>query len=362
MKKYSLKRIGNLVLCGLLGATILLAGCSEKKTNAAKPEDAKPEIKVEQKVSSARNTPIVAAVKKVGSAVVSIKVKATAVDFFGRQFEQQGAGSGVIYDANGLIVTNNHVVEGAKELLVNLNDGRSFKARLLGADAKSDLAVIKIDAKDLNVAKFGDSDDLQIGEPAIAIGNPMGMEGSVSVGVISALKRTVTIGDKQMKLIQTDAAINPGNSGGALCNADGEVVGINSLKMGASGVEGLGFAIPINEAKPIIDQLAASGHVSRPYLGVYLMDKEAMQRQGLEMDLHGGVLLAKIVPGSGAAKAGLIGGDIVLEVNGKKVTTAKEIRDVIEKCKVGEKVELVIMHNGARVNRTVTLGEVPQEN
>ena len=361
MKKYGLKKLGSLVACGLLGATVLLAGCSAKQTSAAKPEAPAP-VKVESQLSSARNTPIVAAVKKVAPAVVSITNKAIARDFFGQPFEQTGAGSGVIYDKSGLIVTNNHVIADAREIIVTLNDGRSVKAKLLGGDAKSDLAVLKIDADNLTVANFGDSDTLQVGEPAIAIGNPMGMEGSVSAGVISALKRTVDMGDKSMKLIQTDAAISPGNSGGALCNADGEVIGINSMKIGVRGAEGLGFAIPINEARPIIDQLSKSGRVARPYLGVYLVDKEVLDRNGLEMDLKGGVLLAKIVPGSGAAKAGLVGGDIILEVNGKKTTNAKEVRSAIENLKVGDTIELVIMHNGARVNRTVTLGEVPQEN
>lgn len=363
MKKYALKKLGKFIICGILGATVLVTGCSVKQTNAAKPEESKPAVKVEQKVgSSARVTPIVAAVKKLAPAVVSIQVKSTAMDFFGRQFEQQGAGSGVIYDAKGYIVTNNHVVSGAKELIVNLSDGRSFKAKLLGADAKSDLAVIKIDAKDLTIAAFGDSDDLQVGEPAIAIGNPMGMEGSVSAGVISALKRTIPVGDKEMKLIQTDAAINPGNSGGALANADGEVVGINTVKLSTTGVEGLGFAIPINEAKNIIEQLADNGHVARPYLGVYLVDKDVLTRQGFEMDLHGGVFLAKVVPGSGAAKGGLVSGDIILEIDGKKTEKAKDVSVALEKLKPGDRVGMVIMHNGARVNRNVTLGEVPQDN
>ena len=163
-------------------------------------------------------------------------------DFFNRtQLMERGTGSGVIYDKAGYIATNNHVVEGASEIIVSLPDGRTVKGKVLGADAVTDLAVVKIDADNLTVATFGDSDTLQVGEPAIAIGNPLGLEfrGSVTAGVISALNRSIEVGERKFNLIQTDAAINPGNSGGALVNADGEVVGINSAKVAVSGVEGL---------------------------------------------------------------------------------------------------------------------------
>lgn len=174
------------------------------------------------------------------------------------QLTERGTGSGVIYDKSGLIATNNHVVEGASEIIVSLTDGRSVKGKVLGADAATDLAVVKIDENNLPVADFGDSSTLQVGEPAIAIGNPLGLEfrGSVTAGVISALNRSIQLGERKFDLIQTDAAINPGNSGGALVNAEGEVVGINSAKIAVSGVEGIGFAIPINSAKPILDELA----------------------------------------------------------------------------------------------------------
>ena len=232
MQKNIWKKSANVLICGILGAAILLTGCGDSKTNAAVHD--KPAAKAEQQLSAARNTPIVAAAKKVGPAVVGITNKAYVRDIFNRvQLTERGTGSGVIYDKAGYIATNNHVVEGANEIIVSLPDGRTVKGKVLGADAVTDLAVVKIEADNLPVAKFGDSDTLQVGEPAIAIGNPLGLEfrGSVTAGVISALNRSIELGERKFSLIQTDAAINPGNSGGALVNADGEVVGINSAKI-----------------------------------------------------------------------------------------------------------------------------------
>ena len=268
---------------------------------------------------------------------------------------ERGTGSGVIYDKAGYIATNNHVVEGASEIIVSLPDGRTVKGKVLGADAVTDLAVVKIDADNLTVATFGDSDTLQVGEPAIAIGNPLGLEfrGSVTAGVISALNRSIEVGERKFNLIQTDAAINPGNSGGALVNADGEVVGINSAKVG--------FAIPINTAKPILQELAERGRVARPYLGASLMDQEIANRYGFEINLHGGIFLVKVVPGSPAAKADIRPGDILLSFNGSKVKTAVDLRTALSKCKVGDRAEVTIMRNGQRESRTVVLEEVPKD-
>lgn len=279
------------------------------------------------------------------------------------QLTERGTGSGVIYDKAGYIATNNHVVEGANEIIVSLPDGRTVKGKVLGADAVTDLAVVKIEADNLSVAKFGDSDTLQVGEPAIAIGNPLGLEfrGSVTAGVISALNRSIELGERKFSLIQTDAAINPGNSGGALVNADGEVVGINSAKIVVSGVEGIGFAIPVNTAKPILDELASRGRVARPYLGASLMDKDVAERYGFEIDLHGGIFLVKVVQGSPADKAGIRPGDIILRFNGAKVATAMDLRSKIDACKVGDRVEVVILHNGMQETKTLVLEEVPED-
>ena len=304
------------------------------------------------------------AAKKVGPAVVGITNKAYVRDFFNRvQLAERGTGSGVIYDKAGYIATNNHVVEGASEIIVSLPDGRTFKGKVLGADAVTDLAVVKIDADNLPVAEFGDSDSLQVGEPAIAIGNPLGMEfrGSVTAGVISALNRSIEIGERKFNLIQTDAAINPGNSGGALVNADGEVVGINSAKIAVSGVEGIGFAIPVNTAKPILEELSHKGRVARPYLGASLMDKDIAQRYGFEIDLHGGIYLVKVVAGSPAAKAGIRPGDIILSFNGSKVSSAVDLRKKLSECKVGDRVDVQIWRNDQTQNVIVVLEEVPKE-
>lgn len=356
------KKSANIFVCGLVGAAILMAGCGDSKTSAAVKE--KPAVKTEQQLSAARNTPIVAAAKKVGPAVVGITNKAYVRDIFNRvQLTERGTGSGVIYDKAGYIATNNHVVEGASEIIVSLPDGRTVKGKVLGADSVTDLAVVKINVDNLPVAEFGDSDSLQVGEPAIAIGNPLGMEfrGSVTAGVISALNRSIEIGERKFNLIQTDAAINPGNSGGALVNADGEVVGINSAKIAVSGVEGIGFAIPVNTAKPILDELVQKGRVARPYLGASLMDQDIANRYGFEMNLHGGIFLVKVVQGSPAAKAGIRAGDIILSFNGAKVKTAVDLRTKLSECKVGDRVEVQIMRNGQTESLTVVLEEVPKE-
>ena len=362
MKKSIWKKSANIFVCGLLGAAILVAGCGDNKTSAAVKD--KPAAATEQQLSNARNTPIVMAAKKVGPAVVGITNKAYVRDIFNRvQLTERGTGSGVIYDKAGYIATNNHVVEGASEIIVSLPDGRTVKGKVLGADSVTDLAVVKIDADNLTVAKFGDSDSLQVGEPAIAIGNPLGLEfrGSVTAGVISALNRSIELGERKFNLIQTDAAINPGNSGGALVNADGEVVGINSAKIAVSGVEGIGFAIPINTAKPILDELAKHGRVARPYLGASLMDQDIANRYGFEMNLHGGIFLVKVVANSPVAKAGIRAGDIILSFNGSKVKTAVELRTKLSECKVGDRVNVTIMRNGAAQDVTVVLEEVPKE-
>ncbi len=370
-----LRKITGILIMGLFTA-LLFAGCTVTRTDASKKEEAKPPVKVEEKtektekkeeapkMSGARNTPTVAAAQKVGPAVVGITNKAYVRDMFNRvQLTERGTGSGVIYDKEGYIATNNHVVEGAEEIIVSLTDGRSIKGKVLGADAVTDLAVVKIDENDLPVAIFGDSDTLQVGEPAIAIGNPLGLElrGSVTAGVISALNRSIELGERKFNLIQTDAAINPGNSGGALVNADGEVIGINSAKIALGGVEGIGFAIPVNTAKPILAELAKSGRVARPYLGAALMDKEIAARYGFEMDLHDGIFIVKIVPDSPAAKAGIKAGDIIISFKGTKVSKAIELRNLLSECRVGDKVDVGIIRNGAEQTITVTLEEAQQK-
>ena len=231
-------------------------------------------------LSDARNTPTVRAAAAVGPSVVGITNKAVARDFFNNPVESQGVGSGVIFKNDGgksYIVTNNHVVDGASELIVSLSDGRSLPGKLVGADALTDLAVVQVDDGNLPTADFGDSDATVVGESVIAIGNPMGLEfqGSVTSGVVSALNRTLGDDDARIKLVQTDAAINPGNSGGALVNMDGKVIGINSAKIVANGVEGIGLAIPSNAVQNVISAIMEKGYVPRPYLGVSIFDQQS---------------------------------------------------------------------------------------
>lgn len=367
MKKTLLKKSLNMFLCGLVGTAVLLGGCGIGNTAGSTQAQAQEKAAVKQEVqlSGARNTAVVAAAKKVGPAVVGITNKAYVRDFFNRvKLTERGTGSGVIYDKSGLIATNNHVVEGAQEIIVSLTDGRSVKGKVLGADAATDLAVVKIDVDDLPVADFGDSSSLQVGEPAIAIGNPLGLEfrGSVTVGVISALNRSIELGERKFNLIQTDAAINPGNSGGALVNADGEVVGINSAKVAVSGVEGIGFAIPVNSAKPILDELAHHGRIARPYIGASLIDKDISERYGFDLDLHGGIFVMKIVTGGPVYNAGMRPGDIILSFDGEKVSSVPELRAKLAERRVGDTVEIVVLRAGIERTLNVTLQEMPEDN
>ena len=269
-----------------------------------------------------RNTPIVRAAKEVSPAVVGIVNQAYVQDIWSgtKALVDRTSGSGVIImqkDGYSYLVTNNHVVQGSKNLKILLSDGRTVDGTIVGADQLTDIAVVKIKDTKLTVAKLGNSDDLMVGEPAIAIGSPLGMEfsNSVTAGVVSAVDRKLEMGDSTASFIQTDAAINPGNSGGALVNANGEVIGINTVKVTMQGVEGLGFAIPINNVKQIADQLINSGKISRGYLGVGLYDKKMLEAYGLDL-VEQGVYVAKVEEYGPAYSAGMHKGDIICKVAG----------------------------------------------
>jgi len=266
---------------------------------------------------------------------------------------EQGSGSGIIISEDGYVVTNQHVIEGASEVTVVLNTGDEYTAKIVGEDSKSDLAVLKIDAKNIVPATLGNSETVQVGEIAVAIGNPLGQEfaGSVTAGVISAVNRTMTVDNKKYNLIQTDAAINPGNSGGALVNIYGEVIGINSVKISSTGVEGIGFAISISEAKPIIDDLIQKGFVSgRPLIGI----------QATETSY--GISVTAIEEGSGAEKAGIKVGDLIVKADGKTVKTVDSLNEIRDTKKAGEKIKLTIIREGEMINIELTLGEdLPKE-
>jgi serine protease Do len=291
---------------------------------------------------------IVEAVNKVKPAVVGISNMQQGTDFFGRQTQEQeaGTGSGVLFDTSkGYIVTNNHVVEGAKDLEVTLEDGKRVKAELVGTDPLTDLAVVKVDpaeVKSITAAVFGSSENLNIGEPAIAIGNPLGLKfaQTVTTGVISATKREMPTADGafSMSVLQTDAAINPGNSGGALVNIKGEVIGINSAKISQTGIEGIGFAIPMDEAKPIIQQLIEKGKVERPVLGISPVDLADVDQQRLDVPVETGVVIAKV--SGNAEKAGLERGDVIVKIDEDKVDDQIALRKALYKKQPGDSVKV----------------------
>lgn len=316
---------------------------------------------VDSTLPASRNTAVVETAKRVGPAVVGITSEVYDRDVFNRNVEVgQNVGSGVIFDKKGYIVTNNHVVGNNRQVNVALSDGQVVTGKVIGTDAVTDLAVVKIPGSDkLPVAEFGNSDSLQPGETAVAIGNPLGLEfrGTVTVGVISALNRTLDDVEQQIKLIQTDAAINPGNSGGALCTADGKVIGINSAKIAKAGVEGMGFAIPINQVKAIVSQLISNGHVTRPYLGLYGIDKTLAARNGISWDHNGGIYVYKIADGSPLDESDIVRGDYIMQINGKATNSLSELRNVMMNYKPGDKVTITYEHSGHTRTAVVVLGE-----
>lgn len=282
---------------------------------------------------------------------------------------EKGSGSGVIFKKSGgsaYIVTNNHVIENAQKLEVSFDNGKKAEAKVVGADALTDLAVIKVDANYApDTIDFADSSSLRPGDEVFAIGNPLGLDLSRTVtrGIVSAIDRSIDVstsaGEWKLDVIQTDAAINPGNSGGALINTAGQVIGINSLKISESGVEGLGFAIPSNNVVPIVNEMIEKGKVDRPYLGVSLADFEEIHPaflQDLPKGVDSGTMVTLVQPGSGADKAGLQKQDVVVSINGEKVNNSRDLRRYMySNVKAGDKVKLKIYRNGAEKTVEVTL-------
>ena len=282
--------------------------------------------------------------------------------FFGRNYTQEtkASGSGVIISTDGYIVTNYHVIENAYKLTVTLYDGRNFEAQLIGGDESTDLAVLKIEADNLTAATIGDSDALEVGDLLVAIGNPLDAQAfawTVTDGIVSGLGRTVESDGQSFTLIQTNAAINAGNSGGALLNGKGELVGINSMKISGSSVEGMGFAIPINDAKPIIDQLISQGYVSRPYLGIagYNINENLLSQVSLKRD--NGILVTQLTKNGPAEKYGVKVGDIIYEADGKTIASFDDLSAVLDEHNVGDTITLKINRDGSDTSVDVTLGE-----
>ena len=294
--------------------------------------------------------------------------------FFGSQIPnipneqiQRGLGSGFVVTSDGLILTNAHVVEGSDKVKVTLKDGRTYEGEVMGTDSLTDLAVIKIEAEELPAVTFADSDQLQPGEWAIAIGNPLGLDNTVTTGIVSATGRTsaqVGIADKRVSFIQTDAAINPGNSGGPLLNAKGEVIGINTAII--QNAQGLGFAIPVNAAREIAEELIAKGKVDHPYLGIQMtaitpeLKQELKRQKNLDVNSESGILVVEVVPNSPADKAGLKPGDVIQEIEGQEIIQADQVQQAVAKTDVGEKLSLGLLRNEKQLKLDVRVGILPR--
>jgi len=290
-------------------------------------------------------------------------------DFFERFFKGmpqgpesrriQGAGSGVIISTDGYILTNNHVVEGAKEVTVTLSDKQEYKAKVVGRDPKTDLAVVKVEApKSLPAASLGDSDQLKVGEWVLAIGNPFGLSQTVTLGIVSAKGRVIGAGPYD-DFIQTDASINPGNSGGALINMKGEVVGINTAILPQG--QGIGFAIPVNTAKPLIPQLVSKGEVTRGYLGVNIQSMTPELAKALKLKETKGALVTDVVEGSPAEKAGVKRGDVVVAYNGKEIEDSHNLPVMVAATPVGQEITLTVLRDGKEQRLRMEVAKLPSD-
>ncbi|MFC1870453.1 S1C family serine protease [Chloroflexota bacterium] len=314
---------------------------------------------------SGENAPLpdfVSVVAKVKPSVVAITTEVVTSDIFNRPSTQKGAGSGWIIDKGGHIVTNNHVIEGAKSITVTMADGSVLPAGVVGSDPLNDLAVLKVTTDDtLPPVPIGDAAKLRVGEWVLAIGNALGEGISAKQGTISRLDVTVPVSQGQTlyDLIETSAAINPGNSGGPLVNMSGEVIGITSVKLSAVEVEGVGYAISTATASPIITELIQKGYVVRPWLGVVLGTVNQWLALRYDLSVDTGAFITEVAPNSPAAKAGLKAGDVIVEVNGKKLTSAQDMIKAIHSSKRGDKIEIAFWRGDKQDTATAILAESP---
>ncbi len=302
-------------------------------------------------------------VARVKPSVVAISTETTSYDLFNRAWTQQGAGSGWIIREDGWIVTNTHVVEDASRVMVTLDDGRNFEAEVVHTDPWTDVAVVRIAAEGLPVAAVGDSSLLRVGDAVVAIGNSLGMGISATSGIASALgvSLSASAGQTLLELVQTDAAINPGNSGGPLVNAAGQVIGINSIKIAQVGVEGMGYAISMNEALPIIQDLINSGTVNRAWLGVVVYGVNPMVASQYSLTVDSGVLIAEVVEGSPADEAGLEAGDVIVVFGARDIRTTYDFTRSIHGLRIGNHVEVVFWRGNERMSTIATLTARPVE-
>ena len=360
------------------GGTLLALGATGVLDRTASPTStpAGQTVGSRQPVAIDESSAVIQAADAVSPAVVRIIVAGAGGNVVGGEIPSRGVGSGVIYDADGWILTNRHVVEGGDTLTVELKDGREYEGRVYGIDTLTDLAIVKIDAdegEDLTVAPVGDSSDLKVGQLTIAIGSPLGTySNSVTSGIISATGRSITVEDGTQldNLIQTDAAINPGNSGGPLLDAAGNVIGVNTAV--ASDSNGIGFAIPINIARPIMEQAVAGRELSRPFIGISYQQIDVQLAERLELPVEEGALVRildaegnpidedAVVPGSPAAEAGLQTGDIIVSIDGQTIDSEHPLNAILVQFAPGQTVTLQVVRDGNRENVPVTLGTRPE--
>ena len=347
---------------------VMILGCRNTPDSARSAPPVPDEIPVT--VSAERQTPIVRVVRDIMPSVVNIETEATirqrALDpWFGmfpreREYRTQSVGSGFIWDRSGLIVTNAHVVEGASRIMVNLSDGRKLSAEVIGVDPDSDLAVLSVDADDLPAAPIGTSGDLLIGEPVIAIGNPFGLSGSVTTGVVSALGRSVPSRDQNRTytdFVQTDASINPGNSGGPLVNIEGRVIGINVAIYAEA--QGIGFAIPVDRATKVIEDLRRFGEVHPAWLGIATatLTPEEARRRGFATE--SGAIVTRVFPGSPADEAGIERHDVIVRGGNTPIDSREALNTILASVNAGRPIELVVQRGGREVPVRITAGEAP---
>ena len=305
------------------------------------------------------------------NSVVEITTSVEGKSYFYGNYTATGNGSGVIISKDGYIVTNNHVINGASKVEVTLKDGNSYEATVIGSDSRTDVAILKINADNLKAANLGDSSKLRVGELAVVIGNPLGkLGGTVTDGIISALEREITLDGTTMNLIQTNAAVNPGNSGGGLFNDKGELVGIVVAKSSGLDVEGLGFAIPINDVKNVINDIIDLGYVSnRPFLGVAFASNTSNDESGygfifgygMQSQMRYGAKVSQVVEGSGAERAGIKVGDHIISIDDEAVSSGTDVTQIVGKHKVGDKIKIGIIRDNKTMTLTAELGEYKGE-
>jgi S1-C subfamily serine protease len=355
------RRACSLLLVVALFAAVSSAGCSEESGNKAQ-NLAQASAEVPQ------DEPVARVASQVGPSVVQVNVRATQNTPFGVE-PQEGLGSGVIYRNDGYIITNNHVVEGASELSVAFADGTTERAEVVGRDPDTEIAVIRVDRNDLPAASFNESEELLVGQLAVAIGSPSGFESTVSAGVISGLGREFPaeftggrLERSLVDLIQTDAAISPGNSGGALTNRDGEIIGISVayLPPAETGAVNIGFAVPSDTAVSVADQLIETGEVSSAYLGVYMTDLSPEDAERFDLPVDSGAIVREVEPGNAAAEAGVMRGDIIVALGDTPIESSGDLLGALRDYQPDDTVDLTVVRDGGEQTLEVTLDERPE--